>query len=59
VGYSVCTVSVTSLRVLHTPVSDDKKQWVGYDFEGNFRSNKLQDENGEEIPNIREYFQRF
>jgi hypothetical protein len=32
---------------------------VGYNFEGGFwkHSLTLQDENGEEIPNIREYFE--
>jgi hypothetical protein len=33
---------------------------VGYDFEGGFEDESLnhQDENGEEIPNIEEYFEK-
>jgi hypothetical protein len=55
------TVSVISLRKLRVPPScivDNKKQCVGYDFKGNFthRSLNIRDENGEEIPNIEEYF---
>jgi hypothetical protein len=61
---SVCsfTISILSFRKLHTPpssISNDGKKCVGYDFNGGgqiFNVSEYRDENGEEIPNITEYF---
>jgi hypothetical protein len=53
------TISFTSLRKLRIPpscVAGDKRKCVGYDFEGGFERSNLKDENGEEIPSIKEYF---
>jgi hypothetical protein len=59
---SLFTLSFTSLRKLHIPpscVAGDEKKCVGYDFEGGFYSGSLnhRDENGEEIPNIKDYYE--
>jgi hypothetical protein len=39
----------------------DERKCVGYNFFGGFEDDSfdLQDENGEEIPNIREYFGQY
>jgi hypothetical protein len=59
--YSSFAISFTSLRKLRIPpscIAGDGRQCVGYNFEGGFEdfSLKHQDENGEEIPSIKEYF---
>jgi hypothetical protein len=61
--YSCFTVSVSSLRRLRAPppcIVDNEKKCVGYNFEGGFKNDSLnhRDENGEEIPNIQEYFKK-
>jgi hypothetical protein len=61
--YSSFSISFTSLRKLLNPPScivGVERKCVGYDFEGGFEDYSLnhRDEDGEEIPNIKDYYEK-